>query len=224
MMKILILICMLLTTTSLTYAGTLEIPIIPPKQPLNIQSRLPNTKLTTNIISLKIDLPEGALTGAMADRFCDHGQAIFHNPEEPEFSTKQFNRPLTQKSASLGYSTYSPDTSIFEHKIGTDADISIAISITDFKFKTCITDYFNGSFKIYGKAYIAGNIEAKLAQTQEIIYKQFVDNSVNAEKGSAMDLVDFMTSISDALVDAILADPKYVDAYLKAHDPAPQIK
>lgn len=109
-----------------------------------------------------------------------------------------------------GYPKYDPDLSLFEMRLGSDADFRIAMTLNDLHFKKC-NDFFMRHTEGIGN--INATWEVYSQREQKVVYSKSVFASIEAPSGKEVDDREFNRRLIAQMVDNILADPEFVAVF-----------
>jgi len=115
-----------------------------------------------------------------------------------------------------GYPKYEPDLSLFQVRLGSDADLRVAVTFTEMKFAKCSDAR---SRVTQGSNAMKAKWDVYSQRDQKIVYSKIAGGNLTLGSSEAIEDRDFNRRIIEQMIDSLQADPEFV-AIFKSPAPA----
>ena len=186
---------------------------------------------TTQLRKVRLDIDPHTFVGAITFNWkcssavnvsLDAYQAVARPDPKDEskwsFNLATMSRAFAVEMEKAGYPRYDPDLSLFEARLGSDADYQIGTTFTKLEFNKCGNHYLN---VVKGSAYVAARFELYSPRLQKAVFDKVVEASYRIDEDRAIEDRDFNFLLLKQLVDNLLADPDFAAAYRRSGATAP---
>ncbi len=141
--------------------------------------------------------------------FCSGAIDMAYTTAYNTYFVSRVNKVFKEKSEALGYPKYDAGDSAFGDAASTGADFRIGFSLMALNDTVCV----NGK-DVSGTGKVKLKVELFSSKLQKVVYSRTVEGTMTAEDKIKEELFND-TMIGNAM-DAMFADPKYVDAFRDA--------
>jgi hypothetical protein len=136
------------------------------------------------------------------------------------FDLASVRKVFAAELESAGYPKYAPDISLFEARLGSDADFRVAVTFTNLQFNKCSDTFL---LKTEGIGYLKADIEVFSEREQKVVLKKTVESAFKADSAHAMEDREFNRRLLGVLFDNLLADAEFVAAFQLPGDSGKQV-
>ncbi len=195
--------------------------VVESRQPIDVRNL--HIADTTQVGVARIDIDAHAFVGATTlNATCSSPVNLsldayesLSNKDNKDNPLWSFDLPTVRKifateMEKAGYPRYDPDLSLFESRLGSDADYRIAVTFTKLEFKKCGNRFMRVD---KGSAYVAARIELYSQRKQKTVFDKVLDSSYKMDDSHPMQDRDFNRSLIGQLADNLLSDPDWVAAF-----------
>lgn len=137
--------------------------------------------------------------------FCTDTKELFYNPQFNRQYLEVLNKEFKERLHKFGYPDYSPGESLFEDKIGTEADFVAGATVQDIKFDVCWK-----SDVMRGKAYAKIKWEIFANRLQKVVYTNSIEAYIDSSTQESTSELEFNKKLFAQVVDNLLADEKFL--------------
>ncbi len=211
MLKNLRVVCAAILSFSIV-ASAKDLPAVPQvanQVPINVATKKISKSIEFRKLSSLLNATDSAGKASYGG-FCNDEKEIFFQP--------QYNRVLIEIVGNLfkaelrkyGYPEYSPGESLFEDKIGVEADFVAGATLQDLKYDLC----WKGHSRGLGKAYAKMKWEVYSNQLQKVVYSKVVEASIDNSKEDPISDLEIDKKLFSVAVDNLISDQKFVDIFV----------
>jgi hypothetical protein len=124
------------------------------------------------------------------------------------FNLESLRRIFATEFEKYGYPAYVPDLSLFETRVGSDADFRIAVTVTNVQFAQCSTS--RNSQLVNGRSYVQAKWEVFSQRDQTVVYTKTVEASYETPDVKFIEEREFNRFLLRQLTDNLLSDHDFV--------------
>jgi len=124
------------------------------------------------------------------------------------FDLESLRRIFATEMEKAGYPHYAPDLSLFETKLGSDADFRIAVTVTNIQFALCTSS--GARQGVNGRSYVKAKWEVFSQREQTVVYGKTVEASYETPDVKFITEREFNRILLRQMSDSVLADHDFV--------------